>query len=108
MAAPPDPSVPLEFVRMVNDKRLIDAIKWLRARGNLDLKSAKDQLDVYLATGKLPDSGNGPQRAGGLDPMQAGLVEDDKRRRRRRLLTWMVVSDVLLLGGVAYYFLVLR
>jgi ribosomal protein L7/L12 len=53
MAPPRDPTVPLEFARLVTDKRLIEAIKWLRARDGLDLQTAKARLDGYLATGKL-------------------------------------------------------
>jgi ribosomal protein L7/L12 len=54
MAPPRDPAVPAEFARLVDDKRLIEAIKWLRQSEGLDLQGAKERLDTYLATGSLP------------------------------------------------------
>jgi hypothetical protein len=111
-------AVPLEFARLVSDKRLIEAIKWLRARDGLDLQAAKARLDNYLATGKLElnerlDSGatQATGRTGvsttardHADPFVLGQLAGERRARTRRIITWVIVSDVFVLGAVAYYF----
>ena len=118
MAPTRNSAVPLEFARLVSDKRLIEAIKWLRARDGLDLQTAKARLDNYLATGKLElnerlDSGatQATGRTGvstaardHADPFVLGQLADERRARTRRIITWVIVSDVFVLGAVAYYF----
>jgi ribosomal protein L7/L12 len=73
MASPQDPSVPAQFARLVSDKRLIDAIKWLRETEGLDLQAAKEKLDTYLATGTLSLRASASARPGVSDRVRSFL-----------------------------------
>jgi len=82
-ALPPEPAT------LLNEGKLIEAIKVLRRSHNLGLKEAKNWVDWHIAQ----------------DPMLQVQLETQQRTSRRKFFVWFLLVDVLITAGLIYYFL---
>ena len=85
-----DPKIrplPLEAVTLLQEGRMIDAIKVIREVEGLGLKDAKDRVDAWLAR----------------EPLLKAQLEMQQRAARRTFFLWFVVIDVLITVAVIYW-----
>ena len=82
------PSLPTAAALVVNDGRLIEAIKIVRETDRLDLTAAKARVDAYIAA----------------DPRLAETTANRQRDAKRRLIVWVVAIDaVLVVAGLIWW-----
>jgi hypothetical protein len=79
--------LPLEAVTLLNEGRLIEAIKAVRQSEALDLKEAKGRVDGYLSR----------------EPLLRAQLELRQRAARRKFFLWFLLVDLLIAAGVIYW-----
>jgi hypothetical protein len=79
----------LEAVTLLNEGRMIDAIKSVRQSEGVGLKDAKDRVDAYLAR----------------EPMLRAQLELKQRAARRKFFLWFLLVDLLVAAVVIYWML---
>lgn len=79
--------LPLEAVTLLNEGRVIEAIKSVRQAERLGLKEAKDRVDAYLAR----------------EPLLKAQIELQQRAARRKFFLWFLVVDVVIVAAVIYW-----
>jgi hypothetical protein len=83
--------LPPEPATLLNEGRMIEAIKVLRTSHNLGLKQAKDWVDWHIAQ----------------DPILQVQLETRQRASRRKFFLWFLVVDAIV-AAVAIYYLFYR
>jgi hypothetical protein len=79
--------LPLEAITLLNEGRLIEAIKVVRQAEGLGLKEAKDRVDAYVAR----------------EPILKAQLELAQRAARRKFFFWFLVIDALIVAAVIYW-----
>ena len=79
--------LPLEAVTLLNEGRVVEAIKSVRQAEGLGLKEAKGRVDAYLAR----------------EPLLRAQIELRQRAARRKFFFWFVVIDLVVAAGVIYW-----
>lgn len=79
--------LPLEAITLLNEGRLIEAIKCVRQTEGLGLKDAKGRVDGYLAR----------------EPLLRAQLELRQRAARRRFFLWFLVVDLAIAAAVIYW-----
>ncbi|MDF3020987.1 MAG: hypothetical protein K0Q92_2290 [Steroidobacteraceae bacterium] len=79
--------LPLEAVTLLNEGRVIEAIKSVRQAEGLGLKEAKGRVDAYLSR----------------EPLLRAQIELRQRAARRKFFLWFLVIDVLIAAAVIYW-----
>ena len=80
-------ALPLEAVTLLQEGRVIEAIKAVRQAEALGLREAKRRVDAYLAD----------------EPLLRAQLELQRRAARRKFFFWFVVIDLLITAGVIYW-----
>ena len=80
--------LPLEAVTLLNEGRMIDAIKVIREVEGLGLKDAKDRVDAWLAR----------------EPLLKAQLDLQQRKSRRKAFLWFVVIDAVITAAFIYWF----
>lgn len=86
-ADPKFQQLPLEAITLLNEGRVIEAIKVVRQAEGLGLKDAKDRVDAYVAR----------------EPILKAQLELAQRAARRRFFFWFLVVDALIVAAVIYW-----
>jgi hypothetical protein len=81
--------LPPEPATLLNEGRLIDAIKALRESQGIRLKQARDWIDWHIDQ----------------DPMLRAQLEARQRETRRKFFFWFLVIDALIVAAVIAWFL---
>jgi hypothetical protein len=79
--------LPLEAVTLLNEGRVIEAIKSVREAEQLGLKEAKGRVDAYVAS----------------EPLLKAQIELQQRAARRKFFFWFLVIDLLIAAGIIYW-----
>jgi hypothetical protein len=79
--------LPLEAVTLLNEGRLIDAIKSVRQAEGLGLKEAKERVDGYLSR----------------EPLLRAQLELRRSAARRKFFFWFLVVDLAVAAAVIYW-----
>jgi hypothetical protein len=79
--------LPVEAVTLLNEGRVIEAIKSVRQSEGLGLKEAKGRVDAYLAR----------------EPLLRAQLELKQRAVRRKFFFWFLVVDVLIAAAAIYW-----
>ena len=79
--------LPVEVVTLLQEGRLVEAIKAVRQAEGLGLREAKARVDAYLAR----------------EPLLKAQLELQKRSAGRRFFLWFLVIDLLVVAGVIYW-----
>jgi hypothetical protein len=80
--------LPAEAATLLNEGRVIEAVKALRVSHNLGLKEAKDWIDAHIAS----------------EPLLRVQLETQQKAARRRVFYVILVVDALIAAGLIYYF----
>lgn len=80
--------LPAEPAALLNEGRLIEAIKVLRRSHGLDLKQAKDWIDWYIDD----------------NPVLRVQLETRQKAARRRFFFWFLLVDAIVVAAVVWYF----
>ncbi len=86
-ADPKHRPLPLEAVTLLQEGRVIEAIKSVRQAETLGLKEAKQRVDAYLAS----------------EPLLRAQIELQQRAARRKFFFWFLVIDLVIVAGVVYW-----
>jgi len=79
--------LPLEAITLLNEGRVIEAIKVVRRVEVLGLKDAKDRVDAHIAQ----------------DPLLRVQIEAQQGAARRKFFFWFVIVDVVITAGIIYW-----
>ncbi|HUQ09125.1 MAG TPA: hypothetical protein VM146_02330 [Steroidobacteraceae bacterium] len=79
----------IEAVTLLNEGRVIDAIKSVRQTEGLGLKEAKGRVDAYLSR----------------EPMLRAQIELRQRAARRKFFLWFLLVDLVIAAVVVYWML---
>ncbi len=79
--------LPLEAITLINEGRVIEAIKAVRQAEGLGLKEAKGRVDGYLAR----------------EPLLRAQLELRQRTARRKFFFWFLVVDLLIAAAAIYW-----
>lgn len=79
--------LPVEAVTLLNEGRVIEAIKSVRQSEGLGLKEAKGRVDAYLSR----------------EPLLRAQLELKQRAVRRKFFFWFLVVDVLIAAAAIYW-----
>jgi hypothetical protein len=79
--------LPLEAITLLNEGRVIDAIKSVRQAEGLGLKEAKGRVDAYLAR----------------EPLLRAQLELRRRAARRKFFFWFLVVDLIIAAAAIYW-----
>ncbi len=77
----------VEAVTLLQEGRLIDAIKSVRQTEGVGLKEAKARVDAYLAR----------------EPLLRAQLEMRRRAARRRFFLWFLFLDLVIAAAVIYW-----
>jgi hypothetical protein len=77
----------VEAVTLLQEGRVIEAIKSVRQSEGLGLKDAKARVDAYL----------------GREPLLRAQIEIRQRAARRKFFFWFLFIDVLIAAAVIYW-----
>jgi hypothetical protein len=80
--------LPLEAVTLLNEGRVIEAIKVVRKAEGLGLKDAKDRVDAHIAQ----------------DPILRVQIETQQRAARRKFFLWFLLVDLAITAAIIYWF----
>jgi hypothetical protein len=80
--------LPIEAQTLLEEGRLIDAIKSVRRSHGLGLKQAKDWVDSHISD----------------NPLLRAQLETRQREFRRRFFLWFLVVDAIVAAALIYYF----
>lgn len=80
--------LPPEAETLLEEGRIIEAVKSLRASHNLGLKEAKDWIDAHIAS----------------EPLLRVKLETRQKAARRKLFYIFLVIDAFVAAGLIYYF----
>jgi hypothetical protein len=80
--------LPPEPVALLNEGRLIEAVKVLRTSHGLELKQAKDWIDSYIED----------------NPALRVQLETRQKALRRKVFLWFLLVDVVIVVAVICYF----
>jgi hypothetical protein len=80
--------LPAEAETLLEEGRIIEAVKSLRASHNLGLRDAKDWIDAHIASEPL---------------LRVKLETRQKASRRKRFYIFLVI-DAFIAAGLIYYF----
>jgi hypothetical protein len=78
----------IEAVTLLQEGRLVDAIKVVRQGEKLGLKDAKARVDAHLAR----------------EPLLRAQLDAQRRAARRKFFWWFVAVDLLITVAVIYWF----
>lgn len=81
-ALPPEPAA------LLNEGRLIEAVKILRRSHGLDLKQAKDWIDSHIDD----------------NPALRVQLETRQKAVRRKVFFWFLLVDGIVIAAIIYYF----
>lgn len=79
--------LPIEARTLLEEGRVIDAVKSLRASHNLDLRQARDWVDSHI----------------GEQPLLRVQLETRQREWRRRFFLWFFLVDAVVAAGIIYW-----
>lgn len=79
--------LPLEAVTLLDEGRVIEAIKVVRKAEGLGLREAKQRVDAHIAQ----------------EPILQVKIETQQRAARRKFFFWFVVVDLLITAAVIYW-----
>ncbi|HEX6638231.1 MAG TPA: hypothetical protein VF033_11285 [Steroidobacteraceae bacterium] len=79
--------LPLEAVTLLNEGRVIEAIKSVRQAEHLGLRDAKGRVDAYLAR----------------EPLLKAQIELQQRAARRKFFLWFLVIDAVIVAAIIYW-----
>lgn len=79
--------LPLEAITLLNEGRVIEAIKSVRQAEGLGLKEAKGRVDAYLAR----------------EPLLRAQLELRQRAARRKFFFWFLVVDIVIAAAIIYW-----
>jgi hypothetical protein len=79
--------LPVEAETLLNEGRLVDAIKSLRQSHGLGRRDAEEWIDAYVAD----------------NPLLRVQLETQRREARRKFFVWFVIIDVIITAGVIYW-----
>jgi hypothetical protein len=79
--------IPLEAATLLNEGRVIDAIKVVREAEGLGLRDAKARVDAHIAG----------------EPLLRAQLELRQRAARRKFFLWFFVVDVVIVAAVIYW-----
>lgn len=80
--------LPVEAVTLLNEGKVIEAVKSVRASNNLGLREAKDWIDAHIAS----------------EPLLRVQLETRQREVRRKIFLGFLVFDAIVAAGLIYYF----
>ena len=80
--------LPPEAETLLEEGRIIEAVKSLRASHNLGLKEAKDWIEAHIAS----------------EPLLRVKLETRQKAARRKLFYIFLVIDAFVAAGLIYYF----
>jgi hypothetical protein len=86
-ADPKHRPLPLEAVTLLQEGRVIEAIKAVRQAEALGLRDAKQRVDAYLAR----------------EPLLRAQIELQQRAARRKFFFWFLVIDLAIVAVVVYW-----
>jgi hypothetical protein len=86
-ADPKRKPLPLEAVTLLQEGRVIEAIKAVRQAEALGLREAKQRVDAYIAG----------------EPLLRAQIELQQRATRRKFFFWFLVIDLAIVAGVIYW-----
>jgi len=86
-ADPKHKPLPLEAVTLLQEGRVIEAIKAVRQAEVLGLREAKRRVDAYIAG----------------EPLLRAQLELQQRAARRKFFFWFLVIDLAIVAGVVYW-----
>lgn len=86
-ADPKHRPLPLEAVTLLQEGRVIEAIKSVRQAEALGLREAKQRVDIYLAG----------------EPLLRAQIELRQRAARRKFFFWFLVIDLLIVAAIIYW-----
>jgi hypothetical protein len=86
-ADPKHKPLPLEAVTLLQEGRVIEAIKAVRQAEVLGLREAKQRVDAYIAG----------------EPLLRAQLELQQRAARRKFFFWFLVIDLAIVAGVIYW-----
>ncbi len=79
--------LPIEAQTLLEEGRLIDAVKSVRVSHRLDLKQARDWVESHIAE----------------HPLLRVQLETQQREFRRKFFLWFLVVDAIVAAGLIYY-----
>jgi hypothetical protein len=77
----------LEAVTLLQEGRLIDAVKVVRQSEQLGLRDAKARIDAYLAH----------------EPLLRAQLDAQRREARRKFFIWFVAVDLVITAAIIYW-----
>lgn len=81
--------LPIEAATLLEEGRIIDAVKSLRASNKLGLSAAKDWIDAHIAS----------------EPLLRVKLETMQKASRRKLFFIFLVVDAVIAAGLIWYFI---
>ena len=84
--------LPPEPTTLLNEGRLIEAIKVLRKTHGLDLRQAKAWIDSHIDD----------------NPMLRVQLETQRKALRRKMFFWFLLVDAIIAAAIIYYFFYLH
>lgn len=79
--------LPLEAVTLLNEGRMVEAVKVVRQTESVGLKEAKARVDAYLAR----------------EPLLKAQLQLKQAAARRKFFAWFLFIDLLIGGAVVYW-----
>jgi hypothetical protein len=79
--------LPLEAVTLLQEGRVVEAIKAVRQAEALGLRDAKQRVDAYIAG----------------EPLLRAQIELQQRATRRKFFFWFLVIDLAIVAAVVYW-----
>jgi hypothetical protein len=80
--------LPPEPAALLNEGRLIEAVKALRRSHGLDLKQAKDWIDSHIDD----------------NPVLRVQLETRQKEVRRKVFFWFLLVDAIVVAAFVYYY----
>lgn len=80
--------LPIEAATLLEEGRIIDAVKSLRASNKLGLSAAKDWIDAHIAS----------------EPLLRVKLETMQKAARRKLFLIFLLGDAVIAAGLIWYF----
>lgn len=84
--------LPIEAVTLLEEGKIIDAVKSLRTSNNLGLEEAKHWIDAHIAS----------------EPLLRVKLETRQKAARRKLFYISLVFDAVIAAALIYYFVYFR
>ena len=80
--------LPIEARTLLEEGRLVDAVKSVRVSHNLGLRKARDWVDTHIAE----------------NPLLRVQLETRQRESRRKFFLWFLLVDAVVAAALIFYF----